>query len=81
MSKEKVGIIGAGSWGMALAYLMSNNGHDVTVWSRTKENVEILSREHENKEKLPGVILPDDVKFTFDLIEAIKDKKIIVVIQ
>ncbi|WP_026503737.1 NAD(P)H-dependent glycerol-3-phosphate dehydrogenase [Butyrivibrio sp. NC3005] len=80
MSKEKVGIIGAGSWGMALAYLMSNNGHDVTVWSRTKENVEILSREHENKEKLPGVILPDDVKFTFDLIEAIKDKKIIVLV-
>lgn len=44
---KKIGIMGAGSWGTALAILLSNNGHDVTVWSIDKNEVEMLS-EKEN---------------------------------
>ena len=40
---KKIGIMGAGSWGTALAILLSNNGHDVTVWSIDKNEVEMLS--------------------------------------
>ena len=63
----KVGVIGAGSWGIDLAKLLRTNGHDVTVWSIIKEEVDMLSKEREHKTKLPGVILDEEVKFTTDL--------------
>ena len=63
----KVGVIGAGSWGIALAKLLRTNGHDVTVWSIIKEEVDMFSKEREHKTKLPGVILDEQVQFTTDL--------------
>jgi glycerol-3-phosphate dehydrogenase (NAD(P)+) len=78
--KEKVGVIGAGSWGIALAYLLSSNGHDVTVWSRTPEKAAQFNRDHENKDKLPGVILNENVIFTSDMQEVMKDRKILVLV-
>ena len=48
-----VGIMGAGSWGTALALLLHKNGHQVTVWSISEEEVEMLSKEREHKSKLP----------------------------
>ncbi len=74
----KVGIIGAGSWGAALSFLLSNNGHDVTVWSIDPEEIRMLSEEHEQKEKLPGVRLPEDMIFTTDLEEAVTGKDFLV---
>lgn len=75
---SKVGVLGAGSWGTALALLLFNNGHDVTVWSINKEEVEMLQKERENKSKLPGVILPEEMKITNDLEEGMKDKDFLV---
>ena len=75
---SKVGVLGAGSWGTALALLLFNNGHDVTVWSINKEEVEMLQKERENKSKLPGVILPQEMKITNDLEEGMKDKDFLV---
>ena len=43
----KVGVIGAGSWGIALAKLLRTNGNEVTVWSIVEEEVAMLRREHE----------------------------------
>ena len=60
----KVGMIGAGSWGIALSVLLHNNGHDITVWSALKDEIDMLSREHEHKDKLPGVKLAQDIVFT-----------------
>ena len=60
----KVGVIGAGSWGIALAKLLRTNGNEVTVWSIVEEEVAMLRREHEHIDKLPGVKLPEDVLFT-----------------
>ena len=44
----KVGVIGAGSWGIALAKLLRTNGNEVTVWSIVEEEVAMLRREHEH---------------------------------
>ena len=63
----KIGIIGAGSWGIALAKLLYNNGNDITVWSIIEAEVEMLNREREHKDKLPGVKLPEEMVFTTDL--------------
>ena len=79
MGKD-IGIIGAGSWGIALAYLLSNNGHNVIVWSRREETVQKLRAYHGNEDKLPGVILDSSVKFTSDMEEAVKGKDIIVLV-
>lgn len=74
----KIGMIGAGSWGIALSVLLHNNGHDITVWSALKEEIEMLTREHEHKEKLPGVKLAEEIVFTTVLAEAVRDKDILV---
>lgn len=73
-----VGIIGAGSWGTALALLLHKNGHHVTVWSINEEEVKMLSEKREHESKLPGVPLPLDMVFTSDMIEAVQDKDFIV---
>ena len=74
----KIGVIGAGSWGSALSFLLSNNGHEVTVWSCIEDEVKMLKECHEQKDKLPGVKLPDDMVFTSDLKEAMEDKDVLV---
>ena len=74
----KIGIIGAGSWGTALAMNLYKNGHSVTVWSIVEAEIEMLKKEHEHKEKLPGVKLPEDMEFTTDLQEAAADKDVLV---
>ncbi len=73
-----VGIMGAGSWGTALALLLHGNGHQVTVWSISEEEVKMLSEEREHKSKLPGVPIPEDMRFTSDMEETIKGKDFIV---
>lgn len=73
-----IGVIGAGSWGTALALLLHKNGHCVTVWSVIESEIEMLRTEHEQKDKLPGVRLPEDMDFTTDLQEAVADKDVIV---
>lgn len=74
----KVGIIGAGSWGIALSVLLSANGHEVTVWSIMEDEVKMLSENHEHKTKLPGVILSDSISFTTDLSATIRDNGMLV---
>lgn len=73
-----VSIIGAGSWGTGLAVHLSKNGHEVRVWSLFKEEIDMLSREREYPDKLPGVRVPDAVRFTADLAECLKDHEYIV---
>lgn len=73
-----IGIIGAGSWGIALALTLHENGHKVTVWSVLADEVEMLRTKREHKEKLPGVKLPEDIVFTTDLGLACGDKDLIV---
>ena len=74
----KVSVIGAGSWGIALSVLLYKNGHQITVWSALKDEIEMLSKLHEHKDKLPGVKLPEDMIFTADIKEAVAEKDVLV---
>ena len=73
----KIGIIGAGSWGIALSLLLHNNGHQVTVWSALESEIEELNanREHHS---LPGVMLPEGILFTANLKNAMDHKELLV---
>ena len=73
-----IGVIGAGSWGTALALLLDKNGHAVTEWSHRPEEAEELSRTREHKSKLPGVKLPETMRFTGDLEEAVTGKDVLI---
>ena len=73
-----VGVLGAGSWGTALSVLLSDNGHQVTVWSIDENEVQMLNEKREHELKLPGVKLPDDMIITGDLESAVKEKDFLV---
>lgn len=74
----KVSVIGAGSWGTALAVLLHGNGHKVTVWSIVPEEIAMLREKHEHIDKLPGVKLPEDMEFTTDLQGAVRGRDVLV---
>ena len=74
----KVSVIGAGSWGTALAAVLQKNGNDVSVWSIIKEEVEMLSSKREHLDKLPGVKLSEKIVFTTDLESAVKGMDMLV---
>ena len=63
---KKIGVLGAGTWGMALARMLCNSGHEVTVWSALEREIDEFSatRRHPN---LPGMVIPDAIAFTKDM--------------
>lgn len=63
---KNIGVLGAGTWGMALARMLCNNGHRVTVWSAIEAEVDTFSktRQHPN---LPGMQIPEEILFTKDM--------------
>ena len=73
-----IGVIGAWSWGTALAMLLHNNGHEVTLWSILEDEVGLLSTKRENPDKLPGVKLPEDMAVTSDLKQAMSGRDMLV---
>ena len=75
---SKIGILGAGTWGTAIGILLSDNGHDVTMWSKIEKEAKDLDESRDNIKNLPGAILPKEVKITLDIKEACNDKDIIV---
>lgn len=74
----KVSVIGAGSWGTALAIVLQKNQHEVTVWSIIEDEIKMLDEKREHLDKLPGIKLSEKMVFTTDLEAAIKDKDMIV---
>ena len=73
----KVGILGGGSWGIALAVLLHKNGHEITVWSALESEIRMLQENHEHK-MLPGVKLSEDTVFTTDSNRAVEGKDLLV---
>ena len=76
--KRKVSLLGAGSWGTALAIVLANNGHDVTLWSAVEAEINMLQTYREHKDRLPGVKLPDNIRVISDLQEACTNQDILV---
>ena len=74
LNQKKIGVIGAGSFGTALAMVLAGKGHGVTVWARKAEQIEEMKKTGENSHYLPGVKLPSGIDFTGDLKEACQNK-------
>lgn len=74
----KIGVIGTGSWGCALAVVLAKNGHSVTMWSIVEDEIKMLNENHEHLDKLPGVKLPENIEFTTDLEKAIADSEMLI---
>lgn len=73
----RISILGGGSWGIALAVLLYKNGHEITVWSAVEPEYAMLKENHEHR-MLPGVKLAEDMTFTMDETEAVKDRDLLV---
>ena len=67
MKIETTAILGAGSWGTALAALWGKNGREILLWGNNPSRVERLRETRENNEYLPGIKLPNSVRITSDL--------------
>lgn len=73
----KTAILGGGTWGIALAKLLSENGNEVRVWSALPAEIAYL-RENRMAKNLPGVLLPDDLQYTESLEEAVSESDYII---
>ena len=74
----KIGVIGAGSWGTALAILLHTNGHKVTAWSKNETEVKKIRETHRYESKLPGITIPEEICFTTNLQAAMSEKDVLV---
>lgn len=75
--KKKIGVLGAGTWGMALARVLVLNGHEVTVWSAVEEEIDIMLQTGKHK-NLPEMVIPEEIVFTKEIETACREKDIIV---
>ena len=78
-SFTKVGVVGAGSWGTALALLLQGNGLPTTVWGHEQETISSIREHRENRVYLPGVTLPPELQFTSELHDLASSDLILIV--
>jgi glycerol-3-phosphate dehydrogenase (NAD(P)+) len=78
--RSRVAVVGAGSWGTALANLLSTNGHKTTLWSRGEEVAALINRKHENSVYLPGIRLSPELIATTDLGAAVSGAELVVLV-
>ncbi|MDE3839412.1 NAD(P)H-dependent glycerol-3-phosphate dehydrogenase [Bacillus methanolicus] len=76
--REKVAVIGAGSWGTALAMVLADNGHEVRIWGHKPSQIEEINREHTNQKYLPGISLPESIIGFSSLKEVLKDIEVMI---
>ncbi len=67
----RVGILGAGSWGIAQAVMLHHRGHEVTMWEFSASDVRMLNEKREHPRKLPGIKIPDEITITNDASQTI----------
>ena len=67
----KITILGAGTWGTALAILLNSNHHEVTLWSAVEKEIADMSADRTRIRNLPGAVMPKEIKLTTDLNEAL----------
>ena len=74
---KRIAIIGAGSWGTALAVIAARAGHNVCVWSRNDEVVSSINERHVNARYLTSTSIPSDVTATADLQSALHEASLV----
>ncbi|MBN7138380.1 glycerol-3-phosphate dehydrogenase [Lysobacter enzymogenes] len=79
-SKPRVAVIGAGSWGTALAALIARHGHPTVLWGRDPDVAAAIGARHENPRYLPGIALPDALRATTDLAAALAGADLVLVV-
>ncbi|OQX96343.1 glycerol-3-phosphate dehydrogenase [candidate division KSB1 bacterium 4572_119] len=77
--KYSISVLGAGSWGMALALVLEDNGHNVTLWEFREDAAEKLKKTRDAKEFLPGIKIPDTIEIENDLVSACNERKVLVI--
>ena len=75
-----IAVLGAGSWGTALAALMARHGHAVTLWGRDAKVAAAIDQQHENTRYLPGIPLPDNLRATTDLAASLQNADLVLVV-
>ncbi|HKL79449.1 MAG TPA: NAD(P)H-dependent glycerol-3-phosphate dehydrogenase [Mobilitalea sp.] len=75
---SKISILGAGTWGCALAILLADNGHDVTIWTKIEKEATMLESSRDNLTNLPGAKLSKNINIILDLEEACKGRDLLV---
>ena len=73
-------VLGAGSWGTALASLLTRHHYPTVLWGRDREQIAALQRERQNRRYLPGIELPDALRATADLAEAVASAELLLVV-
>ncbi len=74
----KAAVVGAGSWGTALALVLQGNGHRVSLWSHERDVVDAVAASGENGIYLPGVPIPPELRVTTDLEEALAEAQVVI---
>ena len=75
---QKASVIGAGSWGCALALNLAKNGYEVSMWTRSEEHAIEINTKKTNERYLPGITIPATITATTDIRSAIKESELIV---
>lgn len=75
---SKISILGAGTWGCAIAILLAGKGHEVTIWTKLEKEAKDLNENRNDLRNLPGASLPDEVEITLDVEEACKERDLLV---
>ena len=74
----RITVLGAGTWGIALAILLAENKHEVTIWSKLPSEIRNLSESRSMIKNLPGAVISEDISLTVDLDVALKSPEIII---
>lgn len=75
---KKVAVLGAGSWGTALAMVLADNGKKPVIWGNNEKTVAEINEQHTNEHYLKGISLPESVEATLDLKAALTDASLVV---
>ena len=77
---QTIAVLGAGSWGTALAMLLGRNNHQVKLWSHNAEHADAMQKQGENNRYLAGLLFPKTLKVSSDLAATVKNVKDILIV-